>query len=78
MDEMKRWAHILADMNEREFDLKKTVREGELRLSDLIQELGWAKEHLAPWVKRRLTGTSSGDSLSAKYPDYIRLTAGAS
>ena len=43
----------------------------------LKQELGWAREHLAPWIKRRLTGTSSGDSLSAKYPDYIRLTAGA-
>ncbi|MGO3528635.1 SGNH/GDSL hydrolase family protein [Glutamicibacter arilaitensis] len=43
----------------------------------LRQELGWAKEHLAPWVKRRLTGTSSGDSLSAKYPDYIRLTVDA-
>lgn len=40
-------------------------------------ELGWAREHLGPWVKRRLTGTSSGDALSAKYPDYIQLTAAA-
>lgn len=44
MDEMKRWAHTLADLNEQEFDLKKIVREGELLLSGLIQELGWAKE----------------------------------
>lgn len=39
----------------------------------LKQDLGWAKEYLGPWIKRRLTGTSSGDSLSAKYPDFIRL-----
>ncbi|NRQ49558.1 SGNH/GDSL hydrolase family protein [Aeromicrobium stalagmiti] len=29
----------------------------------------WAKAHAAPWVKRRLTGTSSGDSLSPRWPD---------
>jgi lysophospholipase L1-like esterase len=28
----------------------------------------WAKEYLAPWINRRLHGTSSGDSLSAKRP----------
>ncbi|MFJ2619442.1 SGNH/GDSL hydrolase family protein [Glutamicibacter sp. NPDC087344] len=39
------------------------------------QDLRWAKEYLGPWVKRRLTGTSSGDSLNAKYPDYIHLGA---
>ena len=44
MDEMKRWASILANMNEQEYDLKKIVREGELRLSGLKLELGWAKE----------------------------------
>lgn len=26
----------------------------------------WAKEYLGPWVKRRLTGASSGDSIAAK------------
>lgn len=40
----------------------------------LKEELGWATEHLVPWIKRRLTGTSSGDSLSAKYPEYVQLT----
>lgn len=29
----------------------------------------WANQHLAPWVKRRLTGRSSGDLLSAKRPE---------
>lgn len=29
----------------------------------------WTKEHAGPWVKRRLTGRSSGDGLSPKYPD---------
>jgi lysophospholipase L1-like esterase len=28
----------------------------------------WAKEYLAPWVSRRLHGTSSGDGVSAKRP----------
>ena len=29
----------------------------------------WSKEFLAPWVHRRLTGRSSGDSLAARRPD---------
>ncbi len=28
----------------------------------------WAREHLAPWVQRRLRGQSSGDLLAAKRP----------
>lgn len=32
------------------------------------ENLAWARSHAAPWVKRRLTGTSSGDGLSARYP----------
>ena len=28
----------------------------------------WARAHAAPWVKRRLTGTSSGDSLAPRWP----------
>jgi lysophospholipase L1-like esterase len=30
----------------------------------------WAGKHLAPWIKRRLTGRSSGDGLSAKRPSF--------
>lgn len=44
------------------------------RSQKLREDLGWAREYLAPWVKRRLTGTSSGDLLEPKYPDYVRLT----
>jgi lysophospholipase L1-like esterase len=32
------------------------------------EDARWAKEYLAPWVNRRLHGTSSGDGLSAKRP----------
>jgi lysophospholipase L1-like esterase len=32
------------------------------------QDARWAREYLAPWVKRRLHGTSSGDGLTAKRP----------
>ena len=33
------------------------------------RDLRWARAHLAPWVKRRLTGRSSGDTILAKRPD---------
>lgn len=32
------------------------------------QDLRWARQHLAPWVRRRLTGRSSGDLIGAKRP----------
>lgn len=31
-------------------------------------DVHWASTHLLPWIKRRLTGRSSGDNLSAKRP----------
>ena len=30
--------------------------------------LEWATSHAAPWVRRRLTGTSSGDHVNARRP----------
>jgi len=33
----------------------------------------WATVHLAPWVKRRLTGKSSGDMVTAKRPELAPL-----
>lgn len=34
----------------------------------------WVGRHLAPWVKRRLTGRSSGDSVTAKRPTLLPVT----
>lgn len=34
----------------------------------------WATQHLAPWVKRRLTGKSSGDMVTAKRPELAPLS----
>ena len=34
----------------------------------------WAKVHVAPWVKRRLTGTSSGDNLDPRWPSLTSVT----
>ena len=31
-------------------------------------DLRWAGQHLAPWIKRRLVGASSGDAVTAKRP----------
>lgn len=33
----------------------------------------WARQHLAPWIKRRLQGRSSGDTVSAKRPTLAPL-----
>lgn len=41
----------------------------------LREDAAWARDHLAPWVKRRLTGTSSGDALGPRYPGYVCLEA---
>ncbi len=32
-------------------------------------DLAWAGRYLAPWIKRRLTGRSSGDTVTAKRPE---------
>lgn len=33
----------------------------------------WAKSYVAPWVKRRVTGKSSGDSLSPRWPSLTSI-----
>jgi hypothetical protein len=35
----------------------------------------WAREYAMPWVRRRLGGGSSGDSLPAKRPDLLALSS---
>jgi hypothetical protein len=30
----------------------------------------WARQHVAPWVNRRVRGRSSGDAVSAKRPSF--------
>ncbi|TXL57969.1 SGNH/GDSL hydrolase family protein [Aeromicrobium terrae] len=40
--------------------------------------LDWAKAHAAPWVKRRLTGKSSGDALDPRYPTLGPVSPAAS
>lgn len=32
-------------------------------------DVAWARAHLAPWLRRRATGTSSGDGIAAKRPE---------
>lgn len=38
----------------------------------LAANRAWITTHAGPWVKRRLTGTSSGDTLSPRWPAYER------
>jgi lysophospholipase L1-like esterase len=35
-------------------------------------DLAWARAHAAPWVQRRLRGTSSGDGLTPRYPTFVK------
>ena len=35
----------------------------------IAANVSWAREHVAPWVRRRWRGESSGDHLTAKAPD---------
>ncbi|MEV0964549.1 SGNH/GDSL hydrolase family protein [Streptomyces sp. NPDC049910] len=36
-------------------------------------DIQWAREHLAPWIGRRLRGESSGDHVAPKRPDLLPL-----
>jgi lysophospholipase L1-like esterase len=36
-------------------------------------DIHWAGTHLLPWIKRRLTGRSSGDNLTAKRPELAPI-----
>lgn len=38
-----------------------------------IQGAKYYRQHVAPWLKRRLTGTSSGDGRAPKYGEWMRL-----
>jgi lysophospholipase L1-like esterase len=37
----------------------------------------WARSHAGPWVKRRLTGTSSGDNLNPRWPMLAPVSEGS-
>jgi lysophospholipase L1-like esterase len=39
-----------------------------------VHDVRWARQHFAPWVKRRLTGRSSGDLIGAKRPTLAPVT----
>ena len=39
------------------------------------QDTRWAVEYAMPWVRRRLTGRSSGDNVPPKRPELVPLDA---
>ncbi|GIF12978.1 SGNH/GDSL hydrolase family protein [Actinoplanes teichomyceticus] len=41
----------------------------------LLAEARYYREHVLPWVQRRLRGQSSGDHRTGKYPDWISVPA---
>ena len=45
------------------------------RVTSIRRDLDWARGHFGPWLARRLAGRSSGDGISAKRPDLVRIDA---
>jgi hypothetical protein len=41
-----------------------------------VEDIGWAREYLVPWVIRRIRHQSSGDGISPKRPEPTRITLG--
>ncbi|WP_420120512.1 SGNH/GDSL hydrolase family protein [Nakamurella sp.] len=40
----------------------------------LADNLLFYRQHVAPWVRRRVQGRSSGDHRTAKHPDYVTIS----
>ncbi|WP_022872181.1 SGNH/GDSL hydrolase family protein [Nesterenkonia alba] len=61
---------VLAVLGERdEIDVPELEEPPVVALHEkALAEATWAKDYLYPWVKRRVTRTSSGDGLDPKYP----------
>jgi lysophospholipase L1-like esterase len=61
-----------------EHDLKP-LELGERKRPSLVEQstghAHWLRASAGPWVKRRLTGTSSGDHLEPRWPELVRLDA---
>jgi len=47
---------------------------GSVWLTARRQDARWARQYAMPWVRRRLTGASTGDGLGAKRPDLLPVT----
>lgn len=45
------------------------------RVATAVDDARWVKDHLAPWVGRRLRGVSSGDTVVAKRPEPTPVEA---
>ena len=49
----------------------------EIPHTERLKGTAYYREHVTPWVRRRLTGTSSGDNRQAKFGgDWVELTPG--
>jgi hypothetical protein len=47
------------------------------RAARLRENAAWTRDFLGPWVHRRLTGRSSGDSISPKRPTLAPIEPGS-
>ena len=41
----------------------------------VTSEIRWIQQHLMPWIWRHANGRSSGDGISAKYPEFVEIEA---
>ncbi|UOR01399.1 SGNH/GDSL hydrolase family protein [Leucobacter allii] len=49
------------------------VDAGPIAAPTLREQLRYSREHVLPWVGRRLTGRSSGDGRTAKHPAWVTV-----
>lgn len=57
----------------RDWDAPLPAADRAARAEELKAHADWVKVHAAPWVQRRVKGTSSGDAIQAKRPDLSPL-----
>ena len=73
-----RWAamHALGLEVPEDWDEPLPVAPPRPRAEVRTERLRWARTHAVPWVQRRLTGRSSGDSVTAKLPELTPFGPG--
>ncbi|WP_051059195.1 SGNH/GDSL hydrolase family protein [Nocardiopsis lucentensis] len=69
-----RVAEVLGVPTDRRWDEPWPERESISWTQARRDDLTWARESLAPWIGRRLTGRSSGDDVTAKRPELTPVT----
>ncbi len=64
----------LGHASEDDWETPLPTADAATRRQELRAHAAWAREHLAPWVQRRMRGQSSGDRLAPKRPELAPMS----